>query len=221
MQLPRWLQVERKKQCCHRWKYTLDPIIDRTTRRTGTWTEAEDIKLKDSVERHGGKNWCAIATLVPDRSRGQCRGRWRYAMHSGIALEAGRAGKWTVDEDNKLKDSVLTHGGKNWIAITALIPGRTRVQCYERWHDVLDPSIDWASGRTGKWSEDEDTMLKDTVLRHGDKSWKEIAALVPGRTNKQCCSRWRDMEPNGSTVRGEASGTLKKAPALRQSPHPP
>jgi hypothetical protein len=42
------------------------------------------------------------------------------------------------------------HGGKEWAAISALVPDRTRTQCHIRWYDALDPSIDQASGRTGK-----------------------------------------------------------------------
>jgi hypothetical protein len=39
------------------------------TGRRGAWTEAEDIKLKDAVQTHGGKNWEKIAELVPDRMK--------------------------------------------------------------------------------------------------------------------------------------------------------
>jgi hypothetical protein len=44
---------------------TLDPsVIDRANKRTGKWAEAEDIQLKDAVQRHGANNWFAIAVLV-------------------------------------------------------------------------------------------------------------------------------------------------------------
>jgi hypothetical protein len=106
-------------------------------------------------------------------------------------------GTWAEEEDIKLKDAVETHGGKNWKEITAFVPGRTKRQCYRRWNNVLDPSIDRTNERLGKWAEDEDIKLKDAVQMHGDKDWKEVAALVRGRTSSQCCSRWRDMKPNG------------------------
>jgi hypothetical protein len=61
-----------------------------------------------------------------------------------------RTGKWTADEDMKLKGGVQTHGGKNWGAIAALVPVRTIIQCHTRWHDVLDPSIHRANKSTGK-----------------------------------------------------------------------
>jgi hypothetical protein len=56
------------------------------------------------------------------------------------------------------------------------------MQCRKRWKDVLDPNLGRANGRTGKWAEDEVANLNHTVRTHGDKSWKEVAALVPGRT---------------------------------------
>jgi hypothetical protein len=43
--------------------------------------------------------------------------------------------------DSKLKDAVQTHGEKDWAAITALVPSRTKHQCKSRWKDVLDPII--------------------------------------------------------------------------------
>jgi hypothetical protein len=182
-----------KIQCWNRWHNVLNPSIALTSRREGTWTEDEDSKLKDAVQTHGGKNWGAIAVLVPGRTGKQCWNRWHNAVNPSIALMDGREGKWTEEEDSKLKDAVETHGGKNWGAIAALVPGRTKGQCVHRWNVVLDPNIDRASGRTGKWAEDEDNELRDAVQRHGSKDWSAIAALVPGRTKGQCNQRWRDV----------------------------
>jgi hypothetical protein len=64
-----------------------------------------------------------------------------------------------------------------------------RSLCNNRWHDVLDRNIERASGRIGKWAEDENSKLKDAVQTHGDKDWAAIAALVPGRTRMQCKSK--------------------------------
>jgi myb proto-oncogene protein len=117
-----------------------------------------------------------------------------------------RAGKWGADEDIKLKDAVQTHGGRNWDKIAALVPGRTKKQCNSRWHDVLAPDRDRERGRTGKWSEDEDSKLKDAVQTHDGKNWGAIAALVPGRTKSQCQSRWqRVLDPSISIDRANGS----------------
>jgi hypothetical protein len=35
-------------------------------------------------------------------------------------------GEWTTEEDVKLTDAVEKYSGKNWVAISALVPGRTK-----------------------------------------------------------------------------------------------
>jgi myb proto-oncogene protein len=145
------------------------------------------------VQTHGAKDWQAIAALVPSRTKTQCRFRWHRVLDPSIGRANGRTGKWVENEDIKLKDAVQTHGSKNWGAIKALVPGRTRDQCYSRWRHVLDPNIDRTTGRTGIWAEDEDIKLKDAVHRHGGKNWDAIAALVLGRAESQCCNRWHNV----------------------------
>jgi hypothetical protein len=104
---------------------------------------------------------------------------------------------WTLEEDERLTSAVTSISKKkwrkefivNWAAVARLVTGHTQKQCQNRWRDALDPSIDWISRRTGKWSEDEDIKLQDAVQTHGGKNWAPVAALVPGRTIKQCSSR--------------------------------
>jgi hypothetical protein len=98
------------------------------------------------------------------------------------------------------KDAKLTRAMKNtckkehgseyktdWVSVAALGPGRTNIQCWNRWYTVfLYPTIGLASGRKIEWTAVEDSKLKDAVQTHGDKEWGTIAALVSGRTQKQC-----------------------------------
>jgi hypothetical protein len=185
-----------RKQCMSRWHNPLDQSISRATGRSGQWTAVEESKLKDTVQMHGSKNWAAIVALVPGRKHFQCSARWHDVLDPNINREKRRTGKWLEDEDIKLKDAVQTHGGKNWVAIAALVPGRTHFQCRSRWKDTLDPSIDRANRRYA-WAEDEDSKLKEAVKTYGGKNWVAIAALVPGRTKRQCYDRWNDiLEPN-------------------------
>jgi hypothetical protein len=114
-------------QCRLRWKDALDPTIDRVSGRAGKWTSVEDTKLKDAVQTHGGKNWETIAALVPGRTKSQCNSRWHGALDTNIDPTTARAGKWSDDEDKKLKGAVLTHGGKNWDKIAAMVPGRGEI----------------------------------------------------------------------------------------------
>jgi hypothetical protein len=43
-----------------------------------------------------------------------------------------------------LKYAVEMHGGKDWVAIAALVPYRSKSQCHKRWHNVLKGAIDLA-----------------------------------------------------------------------------
>jgi hypothetical protein len=127
-----------KSQCHNRgWYKTLDSSIDWANKRTGAWTEDENIMLKEAVQKHGGKDWASIAGLVPGRTKTQCNRRWQDALSPSIIDRANRrTGTWTEDEDIKLKNRMQTHGGKDWAAIAALVPGRTRLLCHKRWQDA-------------------------------------------------------------------------------------
>jgi hypothetical protein len=127
-----------QKQCYDRWNRVLIANSDQVTERTGTWTEDEDMKLKDAVQTHGGKNWGAIATLVPGPKKVHCYHRWHYVLDPSIDRVNERTGQWTEVEDSKLKDAVQTHGGKNWDGISALVPGRTQKGYTNRWHRFWD-----------------------------------------------------------------------------------
>jgi hypothetical protein len=187
-----------EQQCRSRWYNALDSNIDQAKGRTGNWTAVEDSKLREAAQMHGSKNWAAITAMVPGRTKKQCTSRWYKFLNSNIDPSMGRTGKWDEDEDTKLKDAVQTHGGKNWAAIAALVPGRATSQCCSRWTYVLDPNIDQANGRTGKWDEFEDRKLGKAVKKHGGRNWAAIAALVPGRAEKQCHNRWKDLNPNNA-----------------------
>lgn len=63
----------------------------------------------------------------------QCWSRWHDALKPRIDHKAPRVGRWTNDEDGKLKGAVEKYGGQNWGAIAALVPGRVRRQCRNRW----------------------------------------------------------------------------------------
>jgi hypothetical protein len=86
-----------------------------------------------------------------------------------------------------LKDAVLAHGGKNWEEITALVPGRTKSQCRNRWHETLVPNIDPATARADQWASDEDKMLKNAVPTYGG-----IGTQLP---------RWSQVERKDSVAR--------------------
>jgi hypothetical protein len=138
-----------------------DPVTDTqpnavATRATDHWTTDEDAQLTSAVtnirKKKYGKDrrtdWKAVAAMAPGRTRKKCFDRCTNGFASSIDGTARRTGKWTSVKDSKLKDAVKTHGGKDWTAIAALVPGRAGNQCEHRWKGVLDP-IGRANRRTG------------------------------------------------------------------------
>ncbi|KAG0202584.1 hypothetical protein BGX28_004930 [Mortierella sp. GBA30] len=72
-----------------------------------------------------------------------------------------------------------------WNVITrGSIPGRTGVQAQARWSEALDPQV-----KKGKWTPEEDALLLKGV-QENQKCWIRIADGIPGRTQRQCRTRW-------------------------------
>jgi hypothetical protein len=173
-----------KQQCKDRWYILqLHSKSDETTARVGKWwTQDEDSTLEG--------DWAAISSLVSGRTKHQCWNRWHVILESKKNETIARRGTWTTKEDAKLKDAVEKHNGKDWAAISELVPGRTKRQCNKRRHDVLHARSHETIKRTGAWTIDEDSTLEHAVEKHNGENWAAISALVPSRTKMQCYDRW-------------------------------
>ncbi|CAG8627821.1 4362_t:CDS:2, partial [Racocetra fulgida] len=152
------------------------------------WTEEEDELLRAAISIYGPHKWSLIAAHVPNRTPMQCSTRWLGALNPTI-----HKGRWTPEEDAALKDAVgefvdlIDSDGHPqpipWNKIASRIPHRTGIQCQARWSEALDPSV-----RKGKWSPDEDEILKEGVRRYG-RCWIRIAELIEGRTQDAILSK--------------------------------
>ncbi|GMH21387.1 hypothetical protein Nepgr_023229 [Nepenthes gracilis] len=150
------------------------------------WTVDEDALLQSAVEEFGESNWQAVASALEGRTGPQCSNRWRKSLHPTIE----RKGNWTQDEDKCLKVAVTVIGPKSWHKIAQFVPGRTQVQCRERWVNCLDPSL-----ITGGWTEEDDLKLQAAIAEHG-YCWARVAACLPPRTDNQCRRRWKVLFPH-------------------------
>jgi hypothetical protein len=105
------------------------------------------------VKKHS-TDWVAVATLVSGRTSSQCRHRWTKNLDPVAGKAVGRrnldpvagkaVGRRNLDpvageavsrrkseEDEKLIDAVREYA-KTWVAVAAMIPGRTDQQCRSR-----------------------------------------------------------------------------------------
>ncbi|XP_039610531.1 myb-related protein A isoform X1 [Polypterus senegalus] len=96
-------------------------------------------------------------------------------------------GKWSREEDEKLKRLVELHGTEAWGLIAYHFPKRTDVQCQHRWQKVLNPEL-----VKGPWTKEEDQRVIELVHKYGPKRWSVIAKHLQGRIGKQCRERWHN-----------------------------
>ena len=100
--------------------------------------------------------------------------------------EAAIRGRWTKDEDDKLRTLCLGQTNIAWQRIAEQIDGRNTKQCRERWMGFLDPSI-----KHSRWTAEEDRILRESHMHFNGNRWSEIVKRLPGRTQLQVRDRWR------------------------------
>ncbi|URE31769.1 hypothetical protein MUK42_06555 [Musa troglodytarum] len=145
-------------------------------------------------------NWNRLASMyVMGHSGTECEARWRKTLNP----ERKKVGRWSVDEDKHLKVAVMLFGAKNWNKIARFAPGRTQVQCRERWLNCLDPALN-----LNPWTAEEDAKLLDAIAVLG-KCWSKIAACIPPRTDNQCRRRWKILLPEEVKLL-QAAAQIKK-----------
>lgn len=140
----------------------------------GSWMDFFDTKselilfmiLEDIMSEVDGRGVKAGGSGAPKRRRNLNRGRW------------------TTDEDSKLKSLIQTYGEDNFAKVATFFPDRSEMQCATRWSKVLSPSI-----VKGQWTKEEDDKVVELVNKFGAKKWTLIARHLEGRIGKQCRER--------------------------------
>uniref|UniRef100_A0A914ICT4 snRNA-activating protein complex subunit 4 n=1 Tax=Globodera rostochiensis TaxID=31243 RepID=A0A914ICT4_GLORO len=148
------------------------------------WTPEEDNKLLIYVQLFKvGEQipWAKISIYMEGRSKQACELRYTRSLN-----EALRHGRWSETEDMLLLRAINKYGPQNWSKISHCVPGRSTLQCRDRWIHVLDHKR-----RDLPWGWEEHQRLLYGISLFGRNECAKIAKLLPGRNNMDVRMRVR------------------------------
>ncbi|KAM0949469.1 putative transcription factor MYB-HB-like family [Dioscorea sansibarensis] len=96
-----------------------------------------------------------------------------------------RKGLWSPEEDQRLRDFILSHGHGCWSSVPAKAGlQRNGKSCRLRWINYLRPGL-----KRGMFSAQEEEIVMNLHAMLGNK-WSQIAMHLPGRTDNEIKNYW-------------------------------
>ncbi|KAL4652310.1 hypothetical protein ACB092_01G223800, partial [Castanea dentata] len=141
--------------------------------RKGAWTEEEDIRLKQCIEKYGEGKW----HLVPihsglNRCRKSYRLRWLNYLKPNI-----KRGNFSADEvDLMLRLHKLL--GNRWSLIAGRLPGRTANDVKNYWNTHL---LKKGSSHITKLKEKPQDMVKVNVIKPQPRTLSKNLTCLNGK----------------------------------------
>lgn len=123
--LTKYIRLKKENKATHKSKVENDSNIKKEAKEKASsskhkkFSEEEDELLKTIVLKLGPKNWRLIASLMPGRTKRQCRDRYVNYLAPGFIRT-----QWTDEEDELLAEKFIQYGSK-WSQIRSFFPNRT------------------------------------------------------------------------------------------------
>lgn len=190
-----WEQVAEKIQGrtpldCLRKYQQIKHASGKKCKTNQVWTSEDMRKLQILVQKHG-QAWKKIDSEFGGVWGGdKLMHIWRkHLQATGAGQVAHKKGPWSKMEDELLLKAVAIRG-KEWSKVSLLIPGRTEMQCRERYVNHLDPGIKSSI----PFTDEENAIIAREVPKYSNKiPWSKIAQLLSGRTDRQCRKAWQKI----------------------------
>lgn len=129
-EISNWMDGRISSQINHRYNNTSVGV------KHGNWSAEEDLRLIFGKKVY--ENWTDIAESMPQRTGVKCRERYVNVLDPFNVQKKNM--KWTLDEDDLLKQLVSIHGAGKWSLIAKEMEGRNDNQVYRRWRtNVASP----------------------------------------------------------------------------------
>lgn len=111
--------------------FTILENSENTKRVKSMFTKKEDKKLIKLVKEYGDQDWALIASFFKDRTRRQCRERWKKYLCPSL-----NHSPWTSEEDELLLKKFVQIGPK-WTLISKSFKNRTDISIKSRYIYIM------------------------------------------------------------------------------------